>query len=318
MKKIILATPDCEDIAKNLSNIMGIKHGKVEVKIFPDGEHYIRLKSCVYEKDVYLVCSSHNNRSTMISYDLASGICQYGAKRLNMIMPYFSYSTMERASKVGEVVTTKNRAKLFSSIPKCPYGNRFYSVDLHADGIPHYFENTQFFHIYAKEIVVNKAVEVGGTRFVLASTDMGRAKWVESLANDCNKIDKDMDVTTAYINKKRLSGTKTEILSVDADVKDQIVVIYDDMIRTGGSLISAAKAYKDNGAKEVFCIATHGVLAEPGPERLKNALKDKIIDGIAITNTHPSSANQDFADVMKIETVLAREIFEKQLFKGKK
>ena len=81
---------------------------------------------------------------------------------MNLIMPYFGYSTMERAVKYGEIVTAKNRARLFSSIPSCPYGNRLYSVDLHSEGISHYFEgNVQVFHIYAKTLIIQKALDFG-------------------------------------------------------------------------------------------------------------------------------------------------------------
>src|SRR5690606_11654968 len=134
-------------------------------------------------------------------------------------------------------VKAKTRALLLSSIPKTPMGNKIVMVDLHAEGIPYYFAgDVQTQHIYSKPLIAQTVKKIAGEDFVLASTDAGRAKWVESLGNDLN-------VKCAFIYKKRLSGETTEILAINAPVRDKIVVIYDDIIRTGGTLMQAAAAY---------------------------------------------------------------------------
>src|SRR5262249_35122208 len=82
--------------------------------------------------------------------------------------------------------------------------------------------------------------------FTLGSTDAGRAKWVESYCRDMMK--RRIPVHPAFIIKRRLTGEDTEIADISADVRGMFVVIYDDMIRTGGSAISAARAYLERGA----------------------------------------------------------------------
>lgn len=310
MKPVILSTPAYSFLAKSLSQLTGIELGKLEIKHFPDGERYMRIRCHIRDRDVYFLCSSHSDDEAILSYDFACGIAKYGAKRMNLIMPYFGYSTMERAVKYGEIVTAKNRARLFSSIPSCPYGNRLYSVDLHSEGIPHYFEgNVQVFHIYAKTLIVQKALDFGGDEFVLASTDTGRAKWVESLVNDCNA--KGAQATAAFIIKQRISGTKTRILDVHADVQDKKVVIYDDMIRTGGSLIGAAQAYKDAGAKEIYCISTHGIFPTDSANRLHDS---GLFQKIAVSNSHPSAIEAqgkfpEFIEILPLEPLFQKVIF---------
>lgn len=311
MKPIILSTPAYASLAKSLSQRTGIELGELEIKSFPDGERYMRILCHIRDRDVYFICSSHTDDDAILSYDFACGFSKYGAKRMSLIMPYFGYSTMERAVKYGEIVTAKNRARLFSSIPSCSYGNRIYSVDLHSEGIPHYFEgDMQVFHIYANDLIVKKALEYGGDEFVLASTDTGRAKWVESLVNDCNEAG--AKVSAAFIIKQRLSGTETEIRAVQADVKNKKVVIYDDMIRTGGSLVGAAQAYKDAGAKAIYCIATHGIFPKGSLLRLKKA---NLFQKIATSNSHPSAIQAqkrfpDFLDILPLEPLLHKLIFE--------
>ncbi len=254
-------------------------NGKINRKIFPDGESYLQIQTPVNQEDVVLIGGTISDTDTLELYDLANGFVKYGAKSLTIIFPYFSYSTMERAVKEGEIVTAKTRAMLFSSIPSAPYGNRFLFVDLHSEGIPHYFEGgIRTIHIYCKSIVKEAAIELYGHDFILASTDAGRAKWVESLAND-------MGVKAAFIFKKRLSGDETQITGISADVRGQNVIIYDDMIRTGGSLLQAAEAYMAAGAARLSVITTHGIFAQNSFQRL---IDSQLFDMIYCTDSHPN------------------------------
>ena len=126
-------------------------------------------------------------------------------------------------------------------------------------------------------MVVKAARQLGGKDFVLASTDAGRAKWVQSLAEDIN-------VEASFVFKKRLDGRHTAITGVSAQVKDRHVIIYDDMIRTGGSLLSAAKVYREAGAKTIDVISTHGLFPDNALETLRES---GIIRTIHVTDSHP-------------------------------
>src|SRR4029079_19591324 len=98
-----------------------------------------------------------------------------------------------------------------SAIPPAAAGNRVFLVDLHAEGIPHYFEGgVRPVHVYAKSVVVEAARRLaGGDDIVLACTDAGRAKWVESLANE-------MGVPASFVFKRRLDGSHTEVTARSA------------------------------------------------------------------------------------------------------
>src|SRR5690606_29175505 len=101
-----------------------------------------------------------------------------GARRLDIVIPYFGYATMERAEHAGEIVTAKTRARLLSSIPAAALGNRVFVVDLHVDAITYYFErDVRTTHVYARPLMAAAARELGGSDFVIACTDAGRAKW---------------------------------------------------------------------------------------------------------------------------------------------
>jgi ribose-phosphate pyrophosphokinase len=176
-------------------------------------------------------------------------------------------------------------------------------VDLHAEGIPHYFEGgIRPVHVYAKPVVVELARRIGGEDMVLACTDAGRAKWVESLANE-------MGVPASFVFKRRLDGSHTEVTAMSAAVSGKSVVIYDDMIRTGGSLIAAARAYKAAGALKLTAIATHGVFPGDALERLSAT---GLFSAIACTDTHPRASELAGSSlhVAPIAGVLARALEE--------
>src|SRR5262249_5521445 len=143
-------------------------------------------------------------------------------------------------------------------------------------------------HVYAKQVIVDACRKLAGRRgvaapaeeyndFVLACTDAGRAKWVESLAND-------IGVAAALVYKRRLSGTQLECTGVSAQVAGKKVVIYDDMIRTGGSLINAARAYHEAGAASIDAVATHGVFPGDSVARIQGT---GLFGRIVTTDTHP-------------------------------
>src|SRR5687767_12030964 len=144
--------------------------GEVEVKGFPDGERYQRILSEVNERDVVLIGGTVSDADTLELFDLACTLVSLGAQSLLLIIPYFGYSTMERAVKRGEVVTAKTRAFLLSSIPSTPLDNRVILLDLHTEGLPYYFEGkTKAIHLYAKPIIIEACRQLAGNDFILAS-----------------------------------------------------------------------------------------------------------------------------------------------------
>lgn len=257
-----------------------VERGMVERSNFPDGEHYLRVDSNVLDRHVVAIGGTISDAATLELYDLACALVENGAGTLTLIVPWYGYATMDRASKPGESVTAKNRARIFSSIPPAKNGNQILLLDLHTEGIPHYFEGSLHpVHVYAKPLVEQLARELGGDSFILGSTDAGRAKWVESIAND-------LGVPAAFVYKRRLGSTQTEVTAISTSLKGETVVLYDDMIRTGGSLMSAARAYRDSGAGRLVAIATHGVFPGNAYETIQAS---GLFDAIACTDSHPNA-----------------------------
>lgn len=277
---ILFSTVEYEPLARELARGADVETGEIERDIFPDGERYFRIATDVNDRDVVLVGGTTSNDVTLELYDLASTIVENGAATLTLIAPWFGYSTMERAVKRGEAVTAKTRARLFSSMPPSRLGNQIVLLDLHSEGIQYYFEGGLHpVHVYGKPVIEQLAREIGGESFVLGSTDAGRAKWVESLAND-------LGVPAAFVFKRRRGPAETEVTAVSTRLAGEKVVIYDDMIRTGGSLINAARAYRDAGAGSVAAVATHGVFTGDALKRIRDT---GLFTAIATTDSHPNA-----------------------------
>ena len=277
---VVFTFPGYETIGDTLIQSLKAVEGEMEQRTFPDGEVYRRIVTLVEGRDVILVGGTTDDSATLGLYDVATAAVHYGAHRLTLVVPYFGYSTMERAVLSGEVVTAKTRARLLSIIPPASNGNRIFLLDLHSEGITHYFHSGMpARHLRATSVLLPVIRQVGGEEFVLGSTDAGRAKWVEGMANE-------LGVEAAFIFKRRLSGSKTQVAALNAPVEGRTVVIYDDMIRTGGSLIGAAQAYRDAGATRLIAVCTHGVFAAGAYQRIMGSgLFDKVIS----TDSHPAA-----------------------------
>jgi ribose-phosphate pyrophosphokinase len=298
---LVFSTQSYDYLGTAVAQLGGWELGAVTRRTFPDGERYQRIDTDPADRDIILVAGTTDDAATLELYDLACGLVTAGAYRLRMVMPFFGYSTMERSVHTGEVVTAKTRARMLSSIPMASRGTQVFLLDLHVDSVAYYFEGgIRPIHVYGKSLVTAAARRLGGSSFVLACTDAGRAKWVESLAND-------LGVDVAFVYKRRIAGDSTEVTGVSAQVAGKRVVIYDDMIRTGGSLVAAAQAYRDAGAIAIDAVATHGLF--PG-DSLAKLRATGLFGRVIVTDSHPRAVSlaSDFLHVESTAKLLVEHL----------
>lgn len=277
----LVSTVSSEPFARELARRLDVPVAEVERRHFPDGESYLRYRIDdpfeLLGKDVIVVGATDSTASLDELYRLGFAATQNGARSLLLAVPYFGYSTMERAVHPGEQVAAKSIARQLSALPQAARGTWILMCDLHTPGLVHYFEGTAIpLEIFAMPRLIEAVQRLGLPNLTMASTDMGRAKQVERYANQ-------LQAPVALIHKRRLSGSKTQIGAVLGDVTGRDVVIYDDMIRTGGSLVQAAEAYTSAGAASVTAVTTHLVLPPGTVERLEASPLQRVIG----TDTHP-------------------------------
>jgi ribose-phosphate pyrophosphokinase len=123
---------------------------------------------------------------------------------------------------------------------------------------------------------------------------------VESLANG-------LGVPAAFVLKRRREDGEVELAAVSAQVRGTRVVIYDDMIRSGGSLLQAAQAYHEAGAACVYAVATHGILPGNALEKIQTS---GLIERMVVTDSHPRARKleSEFLEVESVAEILAAEI----------
>ncbi len=239
-KKLLLTIPSYAYLEDRFLAAGDFDRGTVIRKSFPDGERYLRLADDCWGRNVVVLGGTPRESDWLEIFDLGCALARAGARSMSLVMPYFGYSTMERAVLPGEVVTAKSRALLISAIPPCEAGNRVFLFDLHTDGIEFYFGDSHVTrHLYGAPVITGAIRALIGDRpYLLGATDAGRAKWVQSLART-------LGVEPAFVYKKRESDSgKLSVTGVNADVRGREVVIYDDMIRTGGTLLQAGPPTK--------------------------------------------------------------------------
>ncbi|MCC6751180.1 MAG: ribose-phosphate pyrophosphokinase [Deltaproteobacteria bacterium] len=275
---LVYATESYGYMLRALCALPGFEEGAMERRRFPDDERYLRLITPPAGRNVAILGGTISDADTLELFDLASGVVTDGARRLTLVIPYFGCSTMERAVHPGEIVTAKTRARLLSAIPSAPEGNRALLLDLHSEGLPYYFEGGLVAtHLHAMPVVSGAVKRLGGDNFVLACTDAGRAKWVQRLANE-------IGVAASFVFKRRHDDGSTEVIAASANLQGRRVVIYDDMIRSGGTLVGAAEAYRAAGATSIAVVTTHGLFCGDALPRL---CRSGLFQSIVCTDSHP-------------------------------
>lgn len=301
-QRLVFSTTDYQYMQAAVCRARGFKAGELEREIFPDGERGLRILSKMQGRDAVVIGGTNSDAGTLELFDLCCGLVTQGVDTLSIVIPYFGYSTQERAVQRGEVVTAKARAILLSAVPRARRTNEVILLDLHTPGISHYFEGyTHSVHLTASELVLDVVQRIAKKHgdAVVACTDAGRAKWVQQLANEAG-------LTAAFVYKSRKGGSNTAVTGVNADVRGKHVIVYDDMVRTGGSLIQAGHAYKEAGATEITAIATHAVL--PG-DSLKRIEASGYFSALYCTDSLPqtvqlAAASPKFFKVLPVAGVI--------------
>jgi len=254
----------------------------VTVDTFPDGETAITVPDIGVNDDIVLVggCSDALESESFLAaaYEVAS----QGPRSLTVVNTYFRHARSER--KFGkQAVMAKFQARQWSGIGVIYPGVRLIFVDLHNDLVLSYFEcATRSSNISALPLLERKLQHLWGglQNPVYATVDYGGVHEARKLAEKRN-------VGFAHIDKVRLSGSETMIREVHGDsVDDRDVVIIDDMISTGGSLVKAANAYRARGARRVFAIATHGLFVGTAIAKLRASA----VEGVLVTDSHPNAS----------------------------
>ena len=273
--KILAGTSNlklCKDIARNLK----LKLVNTNIKRFPDNEIYVEINENIRGNSIFVVQSTSNpvNDNLMELLICIDALRRSSAKNITAVIPYFGYARQDR--KV--VPRTAISAKLVSNLITDAGANRILSVDLHAGQIQGFFDipvdNLFATPIFARHIKKN----IKTNNLICVAPDVGGVERARALSRR-------MNVGIAIIDKRRPTPGKSEVMNIVGNVKHKICVIIDDIIDSGGTIVNAAKALKDKGAKEIYVYITHAVLSGSAVDKIKESQIKKLIITDTIDNS---------------------------------
>ncbi|NJF25266.1 ribose-phosphate diphosphokinase [Thermococcus sp. Bubb.Bath] len=252
---------------------LGVNLGKVEIRKFPDGEKYVRVLSSGEEAMVIQSTYKPQDENILEALILGDALRERGFDRLRLVVPYLAYSRQDRVTKEGEPVSVRAVMRALGL-----YYDELYVVDIHNP------ETLRFFPGKAVNLSPARAIaeyfqEKLGEGIVLAP-DKGARERAKAVAER-------LGLEFSHFEKRRISPTEVKMRPVDIDVEGKNVLIVDDIISTGGTMIKAANLLEWMGAGRVFVAATHGVFAEGAIDRVSKA-----VDELAVTNTIPTPVSK--------------------------
>lgn len=261
-----------ELVCKKINNV---EQGKIEVSRFADGEFNIQLKTSVRGKEVYLIQSTAPsvNENLMELLITVDAVLRASATKIHAVIPYFGYARQDRKMTGRQPITCKLVANLLVTAGI----NRLITVDLHSPQEQGYFD-IPVDDLRATQDLAEYVIQQKLDDLVVVSPDHGGVVRARRLANF-------LACSLAVIDKRRKKENVSNVEFVLGDVKDKNAIIIDDMIDTGGTIINAAKAIKEHGAKSIRILATHGLFSGSAIDNFKQAIKENIISEVVVTDT---------------------------------
>ena len=285
-------------LARNICKYLNIKLSDVLVSRFSEGEIRVKINENVRGKDVFVVqpTSPPSNDSLMELLIMIDALRRSSSQRITAVMPYFAYARQDRKDQPRVPIS----AKLVANLLTTAGANRILTMDLHAGQIQGFFD-IPVDHLLAVGVFIDYFSKLKLKDLVVVSPDVGGIKMARAYA-------KRLLAGLAIIDKRRDSPDKTEVMHILGEVSDKNVVIVDDLIATGSSLIEAVEALKKAKAKNIYAAISHGVLSGPAIERVNSCkdLKELLITD-SIPLRHPSKKNSKIK-VLSVAELLGEAI----------
>ena len=239
-------------LSKNIAKYLKSKLVNSSIRKFSDGEIYIEINENIRGNSIFIIqsISSPANDNLMELLLCIDALKRSSAKNITAVIPYFGYARQDR--KI--VPRTSISAKLVSNLITKAGADRIVTVDLHAGQIQGFFD-IPVDNLFATPIFARHArKKIKSKKIICVAPDVGGTERARALG-------KLLNVGLAIVDKRRPKPGQSQVMNVIGDVKDQTCIIVDDIIDSGGTIVNAAKALKERGARDVYVYITHWVLS---------------------------------------------------------
>ena len=291
-------------LAEEIAGHLGVELSEPDLADFASGEIRPRFEQSVRGADVFIVQSHCRtpgrsvNDSLMEQWLMIDAAKRASAKRITAVCPYYGYSRQDRKSLGREPIS----ARMVSDFFAVAGADRIMSVDLHSGQIQGFFDGPVD-HLTAVPILTDFLREHASRDFVMVGPDTGRIKVAELAARH---LAGDVDVASVYKRRPKDAVNQVQALDIMGDVDGRMCVLIDDMIDTASTICAAADILMENGATDVWAMATHAVLSEPAVDRLKNSKISRVV----VTDTLPLPPEKqiDKIEVCSVARIIADAI----------
>lgn len=278
--KIISGTSN-PTLAEGIAQLFGTKLVDVEISKFANGEKRVWVKEEVRGEKIVIVqsLSDPTDEHIIETLLLIDALDRMGARHINVVIPWLGYSLQDKVFRDGEPIGAKVVANLLSNSGI----KRVFLLDLHNSSTPGFFSiPTQ--HLSGMGLFVDYVEKnFKKENLVVASPDFGGLKrarvFSEKLGVELVNVDKQRDLATGI----------TRATDVAGDVNGKIVIVFDDVINSGGTVVNCAELLKERGAAEVHFFATHGLFANNGIPKIEAS----VINTVVVANSVPRPQSGD-------------------------
>lgn len=290
MKKIIIGMPNSLELAKKIARKLKCEYSTLKVDKFPDSEVYIKYLKDLKGKEVVLVNSFHPyaNKALVEILWAAYTAKDLGAKKVTLVAPYLGFMRQDKRFNPGEAISAHIASGLLNKAI-----DKLVTIDPHLHRIP---KLSLIYKIPNKTLTANnviaKYLKKHFKNEVIIGPDAESYQWAKTIADK-------VDAQATILKKHRYSSRKVAVkLQDDINIKGKDVVIIDDIISTGHTMIEAAKTAKKLGAKNIYAMCIHPLFVEKSYPKIKKYFK-KIIS----TNTITHKTND-----MDVSSLLCEEL----------
>lgn len=260
-------------LAQEIAEYLGRPLGQAEVSQFSDGEVFVQINENVRGADVFVIqpTSPPVNHHLMELLIMIDALRRASAHRITAVIPYFGYARQDRKVQPRVPISSKLVADLIT----VSGANRVLAMDLHAGQIQGFF-NIPVDHLYAAPVLLRYFQDREWDEGVVVAPDAGGVERARAFA-------KRLGTSLAFIDKRREGPNESKVMHIVGEVKDRDVIIVDDMIDTGGTLVQAVTALREQGAGRIYASCTHPVLSGSAIERIESSGLEEVV----VTNTIP-------------------------------
>ncbi len=290
----LIAGNSNHELAERIAANLGVELCDIDLDRFGDGEIRAKINENIRGVDVFIIQSTNPPAENLMEMLILNDTCfRASAERITNVIPYYGYARQDRKDQPRVPITAKLVAKLID----VSGANRVLTMDLHSAQIQGFFD-IQADNLFAAPVLLEYIKTKQIHNLTIVSPDVGSVKMGRAFA-------KRLNAELAIVDKRRSEKDKTEVLNVIGEVEGRNVVILDDMISSGSTLLHAATEIARRGAESIMACATHPVFSGSA---CANVMKSSITE-VIVTNTLPfDSSRCPKVKILDVSGILAETI----------